>query len=157
MPKKFDVMDLTQPMDGPPLKIFIRDSGGIVREPCVLVGHIVIEEERREYLDELGINTTWAYYHREAGRWEQCLLSEAVADMLVELHAEGSFPHAFEVGPSRAEVAWIKAQANGETHRPEVPLHHYILPAEVEALDEVATLVTQNVLPLKRRLPRIEE
>lgn len=84
-------------------------------------------------------------------------MSEAVADMLESMSAEGSFPHAFEAGPSLAEVAWIKAQAEGETNRPELPLHQYLIPAKAEALDEVAALTHRNVLPFTRRFPKIEE
>lgn len=156
MSKSMDIMQFNQPVIGPPMKVFIKDSGGIVKEPCVLVGHIVMEEERRGYLDDLGINTTWTVYSREAGRWERCLMSEAVADMLESMSAEGQFSHAFEVGPSLAEVAWIKAQAQGETERPELPLHQYLIPAGAEALDEVAAFAGRNVIPITRRRPKIE-
>lgn len=84
-------------------------------------------------------------------------MSEAVADMLESMHSEGSFPYAFEAGPSLAEVAWIKAQAEGETERPELPLHQYLIPAEAEALEEVAALVSGNVLAFRRRFPKVEE
>lgn len=157
MSKKIDVMQFTQPVLAPPMKVFIKDSGGIVKEPCVLVGHVVMDEERRGYLDDLGINTTWVEYNREGGRWERCLMSEAVADMLESMHAEGSFPYAFEAGPSLAEVAWIKAQAEGATERPELPLHQYLIPAEAEALEEVAALAIGNVLAFRRRFPKVEE
>ena len=156
MSKSMDVMKFTQPMLNPPMKVFLKDSGGIVLEPCVLVGHVVMEEKRRAYLDELGINTSWVEFSSKAGRWERCLMSEAVAEMLESMHAEGHFPHAFEVAPSLGEVAWLKAQAKGETERPELPLHDYLIPASAEALDEVAALPVLNALPVSRRRPKIE-
>lgn len=140
MSKQNDVMQYSETVEGPPVKVFIRDSGGVVTEPCVLVGHVVMDEARRPYLDDLGINTSWAEYDRALGRWERCLMSEAVADMLESMSAEGHFPFSFEAGPSLAELAWLKAQAAGETERPELPLHQYLIPATAEALDEVATL-----------------
>lgn len=156
MSQSMDVMQLTQPMLSPPMKLFIKDNGGIVLEPCVLVGHIVVEEERRTYLDALGINTSWSEFSSKQGRWERCLMSEAVADMLESMHAGGYFPHAFEVGPSLGEVAWLKARARGELERPELPLHDYLIPAPAEALDEVAALSVSNALPISRRRPKLE-
>lgn len=160
MAKTIDVMDLTavdltQPLNGPPMKLFIRNNGNIVKEPCVLVGHVAIDEARRGYLDELGINTTWAVYR--TGRWERCLISEAVADLLVELHAEGSFPFAFEAGPSQAEAAWSKARSEGAHERPVLPLLDYLLPADAEALDRLATETDEKQHRWIKLLPRVDK
>lgn len=152
---EMDETELSDIVPGPPMKLFIRNTGGIVKEPCVLVGHVSIEADQRPYLDAHGINTTWAEYRE--GRWERCLMSESVADMLVELYAEGSFPHAFEVGPSLGEVAWIKARYDGAEARPALPLQDYLTPADADTLDAVSKLDVQNVRPLTRRRPRIEQ
>lgn len=156
MSKRIDVMKLTEPVLGPPMKLFIRNTGGIVREPCVFIGYIDIDETQCTTLSALGINMTWAEYDRETERWERCLMSEAVADMLEELFLEGSFPYAFEVGLSRGEVAWITAQAEGATFRPELPLHQYLIPADPEALVNLADTASGTPRRLTRRQPRIE-
>lgn len=153
-PETFDVMTLTQSVNGPPMKLFIRNNGGIALEPCVLVGHISMERSQRDALDALGILTSWSQYDPEAGRWEHCLMSDAVADLLCDLHAEGSFPYAFEVCPSRGEATWQKAQAEGDSIRPILPLSEYLLPAESTALDALAGI---GIEPRRiRRLPWVE-
>lgn len=137
MCKRLDVMSLTQIVDGPPTMDFVDGSGELVKELCVLVGHIAIGPEHRRYLEDLGINMTWAEYDHCAERWERCLMSEAVADLLEDLFAEGDFPHHFEIGPSQGELAWLRTHVRGATERPELPLRTYLLGANAEALDHV--------------------
>jgi hypothetical protein len=90
-------------------------------------------------LEDLGVSMRWAEYNCDSERWERCLMSEGVADLLEDLHAEGDFPYHFEAGPSLGELAWLRAQAEGATERPELPLHQYVIPAPAEALDGIAT------------------
>ena len=157
MTKPLDIMTLTEPVEGPPRKLFIKDSGGVTFEDCVLVGFVALEEAQRPYLDDLGINTSWAEFNPRMGRWERCLMSESVAEMLASMHADGSFPHRFEAGPSLGEVAWLKARAGGALQRPELPLHDYLIPASAEVLDEVAALpVPPGRSVPSRRGPRVE-
>jgi hypothetical protein len=150
MCKRLDVMSLTQIVDGPPTKDFIEGGGKLVKEPCGLVGFVAIGPDRRQYLEDLGVNMTWAEYSSDSERWERCLMSEGVAELLEDLHAEGDFPYHFEVAPSRGELAWLRAQAEGASERPERPLHDFVIGANAEELDALA-LIGGTRSPRRRR------
>lgn len=134
MREQLDVMSLTQVVDGPPTQDFVDGSGKLIKEPCVLIGWVDLPADRRRYLEDLGVNMAWAEHDADSQRWERCLLSEGVADLLEDLHAEGDFPHAFEVGPSQGELEWLEAQARGAMERPELSLASYLIPAHAERL-----------------------
>jgi len=121
MSTRLDVMTQSQIVNQPPTADFIRNEGGLVKEDLVYVATIDAPVEKRQYLIDHGVDLTWAEYDLDTLRWERCLLSEGVADLLEELHAEGSFPYPFQAVPSQGELEWIEAQVRGETKRPKLP------------------------------------
>ena len=151
MCERLDVMGLTQIVHGPPTKDFIDGSGELVKEPSVLIGYVAVGRDRRQYLEDLGVDMRWAEYYCDSERWERCLMSEGVADLLEDLHAEGDFPYGFEIGPSEGEVAWLKAKARGASERPELPLHAYLRVARAEDLDALVTGSIQKGAEQRRR------
>ena len=135
MSERLDIMNLTQLVERPPTKSYRDGRGGTVVEECTEIGLVDAPADRRRYLEDLGIDLTWAEHDPFTERWERCLFSEGVADLLEDLHAAGDFPYAFESGPSRGGLAWLKAKARGETERPRVPLNAYLIAANAEELD----------------------
>ena len=138
MNDRLDVMSLTQPVDGPPVKRYLDGNGGSIEEECSQVGWCDLPADRDQYLSDLGVDLTYAEYDPDTMRWERCLFSEGVADLLEDLHAEGDFPYAFESGPSQGELEWLEAAARGATERPELPLYKYLVPAQVAGLAALA-------------------
>ena len=138
MRERLDVMNLTQMVEGPPTKGFIDGSGRVLKEPCVLLAVIDAPADKRQYLDDLGVNMTWAEYDSESERWDRCLMSEGVADLLEDLQAAGDFPYHFEAGPSQGELAWLRAKEQGVIERPELSLWMYLVAAPAGALDALS-------------------
>lgn len=127
-------MSLTQRVDGPPVKSYLDGKGGRIEEECTQVGWCDAEADRGQYLTDLGVDLSYAEYGPDTMRWERCLFSEEVADLLEDLHSTGDFPYAFEAGPSQGELEWLEAQACGATELPELPLKTYLIPANAERL-----------------------
>jgi len=138
MSERLDVTSLTQMVDGPPVKSYLDGKGGRIEEECTQVGWCDAEADRSQYLTDLGVDLSHAEYDPDSMRWERCLFSEGVADLLEDLHAEGDFPFAFESGPSQGELEWLEAAARGAKERAELALYKYVIPAEPGALDALA-------------------
>jgi hypothetical protein len=102
------------------------------------VGTIDAPADRSRELEDYGIYMELAEFDVGNQRWEGCLFSEQVADMLEELHAEGQFPYVFEAAPSVAELDWLVRQAAGEEARAPHTLRAYRSPASAEDLARVA-------------------
>ncbi len=134
MSERLNVLNLTQLVDGPPVKKY-RDGGqDWIEEDCSCVGWIDADRDQHRYLSDLGVDLSYAYFDPDTMRWERCLFSEEVADLLEDLHSTGDFPYAFEAGPSQGELEWLEAQACGATELPELPLKTYLIPANAERL-----------------------
>lgn len=125
----------TRRQTNPPRRAFRSNEGETVYEDLVLVGWVEAPRSARETLDLYGMDVSCAQFNRIEGRWEGCLFSEPVADMLVELLAEGEFPHAFEAFPSWAELEWRVRQGRGETERPELEVYMFMEAASAEACE----------------------
>jgi hypothetical protein len=140
--KRFDVMSLQQMVSGPPVQDFIAEADGVIHEEQTEVGWIDADQNKGEKLAEYGVCMRFAEWDPETERWERCLFSESVADLLVELHGEGDFPFQFESGPSQAQADWLERQARGETRRDVLPLWQYAVPASAETLAALASRAT---------------
>ncbi len=95
----------------------------------VLVASIEAPRDKSVYLTDHGVELRYAEYDSSAGRWERCLMSRQVFEMLSTLRASGDFPYAFEASPSEGELEWLRAQAEGATIRPVLPLYRYLVAA----------------------------
>lgn len=135
MTDRFDPRKSAQMLSGPPTLRYRSNEGEWVEESQVLVGWVRAPEDRRRYLTDHGIDLRYASFNPDTHRWDCCLFSEGVADMLVELVAEGDFHFAFEAKPSWAELDGRLQQARGESARPEQPLRMYVTEASDEVLD----------------------
>lgn len=121
----------------PPVRSYINDQGRTVEEEQTLVGFVVANEDQRSLLNDYGICLELAEFNTKTQRWERCLFSEAVADMLQSLCDEGQFPHSFEAAPSVAELDWFERRLAGEETRAPHPLRAYYTPATVERLAQL--------------------
>lgn len=128
------------------------EGGPAVYEDLVLVGWIAAPRSVRESLELYGIDMSCAKHNSLEGRWEGCILSEPVADMLVELIAEGEFPYAFEVLPSWAELEWRVRQLRGEVQRPELEVYMFTEPASLEAVEAFRKRTGANLV--RRGVPQ---
>lgn len=135
MTDRFDPKKSAEILSGPPILRYRNNEGDWVEESQVLVGWIQAPEDRRRYLTDHGIDLRYASFDPDTLRWECCLFSEEVADMLIELIQESDFPFAFEARPSWAELDWRLRQARGESERPEQPLWMYVTEASEEVLE----------------------
>lgn len=126
-----------QIVDHPPLRWFIANTGDWVSEEQTLVGFVAAAQECQDQLHSYGICLELADFNPETQRWEGCLFSTEVAEMLQELHDERQFPYLFEAAPSVAELDWLERKAAGETTRAAHPLRAYFTQASVEALEKL--------------------
>jgi len=126
-------------VSGPPVGDFRSTDGPSIKEALVLVAWIDAPRDKAAYLKDHGVELRFAEFDSSAGRWERCLLSRQVADMLLELGASGEFPHPFEARPSEGELEWLRAQAKGATIRPVLPLYRYLVAASKEEIEALNT------------------
>ena len=146
MNRRLDDATLSQIVTGPPMKTFISNDGERVQEPLVLIAWVDSPEEQRQYLSDHGVDLTYAHFDPDTLRWECCLMSEGVAELLEDLYEEDDFPYLFEAGPSQGELEWLEAQARGDTERPELPLSAYLQPADPQRLARVTSSL-ENARP----------
>lgn len=132
------VLTFSSPVAGPPTLDCIENDGRRVTEEQSLVGFVEAAFDRKNVLELYGIDLRYAFHNPKTGRWERCLFSCALADMLELLAADDEFPFAFEATPSQGEVDWAELKARGQTTRPKFPLKVYLTPATPEALAAVA-------------------
>ena len=125
MSERLDIMSLTELVEKPPTKSYLDGKGGMIEEECTEIGWIDAPAGKRRYLEDLGVDLTWAEHDPFTERWERCLFSEGVADLLEDLHTVGDFPYSFETGPSQGQLAWLRAKAQGAKRRLVLPLRRY--------------------------------
>jgi len=121
-------------VNGPPIGDFRSVDGPSVKEELVLLASIKAPRDQSAYLTNHGVELRYAEYDSSRGRWERCLMSSPVFEMLSAFRNSGEFPYAFEASPSEGELEWLRAQANGATIRPVLPLHRYLVAARPEDL-----------------------
>jgi len=129
---------LEQVVHHPPRRSYSDCDGRRIEEEQTLTGHVTAARDRRRELEDYGIDMDLAQFDEERGRWEGCLFSAQVADMLQQLTDEGQFPYPFEALPSVAELDWLKRRTAGAEIRALHPLRAYRTPAPAEKLAKLA-------------------
>lgn len=126
------------PVAGPPTLMVVENDGRPVMEEQSLVGWVSASYDRKSVLELYGIDMRYAIHNPRTDRWERCLFSCPLADMLEMLAAEDEFPFAFEATPSQAEVDWAHLRTHGQKSRPMFPLKFCLIVATPESLAAVA-------------------
>jgi len=125
-------VDLDRLVSGPPCSPVRTAKGGSDYEPQLLVGWLAAPASARSQLEAYGVYMNLTDYDPRTGCWNRCLFSEAVADMLSELSAEGQFPYAFEAVPSTGYLALLETGPDSET--PALPLRSWVMFVLVDVL-----------------------
>jgi hypothetical protein len=120
----------------PPTRSLRTNDGQTVTEDLIYTGWVAAPVKSRRLLEDYGIDLRSAWFCTETKRWESCLFSVQVADLLEQLSTENQFPFAFEATPSQAEVLWWKARERGAPERPEVALVAFCTPGNPEGLED---------------------
>jgi len=147
------ILTFSTPVAGPPTLMVVENDGRHVMEEQALVGWISASFDRKHVLELYGIDLRYAIHNPSTGRWERCLFSCPLADMLEMLAAEDEFPFSFDATPSQAEANWAALKARGQTERPMFPLKTYITAATAESLAAVAD---DDRMRVRRGHPRDE-
>ena len=101
---RVQVLTFSTLVAGPPTLEYVENDGTRVTEEQCLVGWIRADFDKRQQLELYGVDLRFAIHDPKAGRWERCLFSHPVADLLELLSSDGDFPFAFEATPSQAEA-----------------------------------------------------
>lgn len=147
------VTTFRSPVAGPPTLMVVENDGRHVKEEQSLVGNIEAGFDKKHVLELYGVDLRYAIHNPETGRWERCLFSYPLADMLEMLTIEGEFPFAFEAIPSQAEVDWADLKTRGKAERPMLPLNGYLTPATPESLSAV---VDDDRMRVRRGQPKAD-